>query len=107
MTDQSIPVITLDNASIPAFQTLLFLNLHTNQYQAALDLLEHPPSSLSLDFEKAYCLYRLHREKEALVILQGLTHTGRKEQHLEAQIVSTCKALVIVRNGDISRTAYV
>jgi signal recognition particle subunit SRP72 len=50
-----------------------------------------------LDFERAYCLYRLHREKEALSILEGLGKRGRKEEHLEAQIVSvTCGELLLI-----------
>lgn len=33
-------------------------------------------------------MYRLHREKEALEVLKGLSEKGRKTDHLEAQIVS-------------------
>ncbi|CAD6577284.1 MAG: hypothetical protein TREMPRED_001899 [Tremellales sp. Tagirdzhanova-0007] len=78
--------LALDASSTSAFQTLFFLNLHTDDYQAALDLLANAPSSSPLDFEKSYCLYRLHREKEAAVILMGLVERGRKELHLEAQV---------------------
>jgi hypothetical protein len=85
----TIPVLTLEPTSLPAFQTLLFLHLHTDDYPAAIELLVDPPSTASsLDFERAYCLYRLHREKEALAVLEGLTDRGRKVEHLEAQIVS-------------------
>lgn len=84
-----ISVLTLDPTSVPAFQTLLFLNLHTDDYTSALELLDNPPadSSTSLQFERAYCLYRLHREKGALEVLKGISSRGRKEDHLEAQIV--------------------
>ena len=84
-------VLALDQTSVPALQTLLFLHLHEDEYASALALLDKTPtgSSLSLEFERAYCLYRLHREKEALEVLQTITSQGRKEDHLEAQIVST------------------
>lgn len=82
-------VLALDGSSVPAYQTLLFLHLQTDDYSAALELVSTPPSGTgSLDFEKAYCLYRLHREKEALDIVEKLSERGRKVDHLEAQIVS-------------------
>ncbi|WWD15845.1 hypothetical protein CI109_100269 [Kwoniella shandongensis] len=80
-------ILALDPSSQAAFQTLLFLYLQTDEYSAALALLDAPPSSTSsLDFERAYCLYRLHREKEALAVLEGLKDKDRKVDHLEAQI---------------------
>lgn len=82
-------VLTLDPKSIPAFQTLLFLHLQTDDYTTALDIVSNPPSGAGpLDFERAYCLYRLHREKEALAIVEKLGERGRRVDHLEAQIVS-------------------
>jgi hypothetical protein len=92
------PVLHLDPSSLSTFQTLLFLHLHTDDYPAAIELLFHPPEAASsLEFERAYCLYRLHREKEALVVLEGLSSRGRKEEHLEAQIVSAVAVLVLQR----------
>jgi signal recognition particle subunit SRP72 len=84
-------VLQLDPSSESAFQTLLFLNLQTDDYASALDLVLKTPSrnDNKLEFEKAYCLYRLHREKEALEILGSAGESrGKKEEHLEAQIVS-------------------
>ncbi|WRT67060.1 uncharacterized protein IL334_004026 [Kwoniella shivajii] len=78
-------ILSLDSSSQTAFQTILFLYLQTDDYTSALSLLDKPPTSEgSLDFERAYCLYRLHREKEALNLIEG--KEGRKVQHLEAQI---------------------
>lgn len=37
-------------------------------------------------------MYRLHREKEALEVLKGIGNDGRKEKHLEAQIVCPARA---------------
>jgi len=91
-----IAVLNLDSSSTAAFQTLLFLHLDTDDYAAALALLESPPTSAPLDFEKAYCLYRLHREKESLEVLTKLGSSGRKEQHLEAQIVCSHPAFTTV-----------
>ncbi|CAK9780893.1 hypothetical protein CC85DRAFT_284709 [Cutaneotrichosporon oleaginosum] len=79
-------ILALDPASTSAFQTLLFLHLHTDDYAAALDLVEHPPSPADLRFERAYCLYRLHRERDALAQLQDIETRTRREEHLEAQV---------------------
>jgi signal recognition particle subunit SRP72 len=87
-TRRLTPVLALDAASTSAFQTLLFLHLHTDDYAAALDLVEHPPAPAELQFERAYCLYRLHRERDALQQLQEIKARGRREEHLEAQVVS-------------------
>ncbi|KAE8538054.1 hypothetical protein D1P53_006121 [Cryptococcus gattii VGV] len=80
-------ILAVDASSQTAFQTLLFLHLQTDDYTSALSLLDHPSHEGSLDFERAYCLYRLHREKEALEVLKGLNEKGRKMDHLEAQIL--------------------
>lgn len=80
-------VLSLDPKSTSAFQTLLFLHLHTDDYASALSTLDSSGLASPLVFERAYCLYRLHREKEALDVLQKTGSSGRKEKHLEAQIV--------------------
>ncbi|WVF72273.1 hypothetical protein IAT40_007085 [Kwoniella sp. CBS 6097] len=90
-------ILALDASSQAAFQTLLFLYLQTDDYTSALKLLDSPPTGTAsagatasvaetLGFERAYCLYRLHREKEALSLLEALQERGRKVQHLDAQI---------------------
>ncbi|BEJ16066.1 hypothetical protein CspHIS471_0506710 [Cutaneotrichosporon sp. HIS471] len=79
-------ILALDAASTSAFQTLLFLHLHTDNYAAALDLVENPPSPAQLQFERAYCLYRLHRERDALQQIQEMKARGRREEHLKAQV---------------------
>ncbi|OCF35430.1 signal recognition particle subunit SRP72 [Kwoniella heveanensis BCC8398] len=86
-------ILALDPSSQAAFQTLLFLYLQTDDYTSALALLDTPPtgttsSSGTLAFERAYCLYRLHREKEALRLLEEFapSERDRKVQHLDAQI---------------------
>jgi signal recognition particle subunit SRP72 len=81
-------VLSLDPTSASAFQTLLFLHLHTDEYASALAVLDSSSLASSLEFERSYCLYRLHREKEALKVLQKASTSGRKVKHLEAQIVS-------------------
>lgn len=82
------PVLSLDPKSTSAFQTLLFLHLHTDDYASALSTLDSSDLAKPLVFERAYCLYRLHRERDALDILGQTSADGRKEKHLEAQIVS-------------------
>ncbi|ORX39803.1 hypothetical protein BD324DRAFT_615041 [Kockovaella imperatae] len=81
-------ILSLDPKSQAAFQTLLFLHLQTDDYTSALDLVNATSKAQdesTLQFERAYCLYRLHREKEALSMLEKGSK-GRKELHLEAQI---------------------
>lgn len=73
-------VLKLDPSSTEAFKALLFLLLQTDQYATALDAISTYTSSASpssssstaYQFERAYCLYRLHRSSEALVILSDL-----------------------------------
>lgn len=77
-------VLALDADSKPAFQTLLFLLLHTDDYSAALDLVLSRPAG-ELKFEHAYCLYRLQREREALPLLADLPEEPRVA-HLRAQL---------------------
>ncbi|WVQ71587.1 hypothetical protein IAR50_001127 [Cryptococcus sp. DSM 104548] len=87
-------ILNLDAASETAFQTLLFLYLQIDEYPAALKLIED--SKETHPFERAYCLYRLHREKEALEALEGLEEEGKKVEHLRAQI--------LYRMGDWEKT---
>ncbi|KAJ9126340.1 hypothetical protein QFC24_002073 [Naganishia onofrii] len=80
-----------------ALQTLLFLLLQTDQYDLALDTIESASQSDKLEFEKAYCLYRLHEEEKAKQLVESLRQTeggsvgleqesARRLAHLEAQI---------------------
>jgi signal recognition particle subunit SRP72 len=87
----------------------LFLLLQLDRYSDALNLISARSSSTttttttttqSLEFERAYCLYRLHREDEALNVIYKLKSSseelgldkedgmGRKLTSLEGQIVS-------------------
>lgn len=93
-----IAVLSLDPKSDAAFKTLLFLLLETDAYAPALELVESTIAAQSrgnLEFEKAYCLYRLHKEEESLKIVESVKGTARsgedkaKWEHLEAQIVSS------------------
>ena len=46
--------------------------IHSESFDAALTLLSaHPDLAARLPFEKAYCLYRASRHKEALELLRG------------------------------------
>ena len=89
-----------------AVQTKLFLLLQTDQYAAALALTQASQSKPEPDtdtdaeadardraFERAYALYRLHREEEAIGVLKELKGAGSDDEsergvmHLEAQLV--------------------
>lgn len=100
-------VLSLDPESAPAFQTLLFLHLHTDDYTSALAVLDSSSLASSLDFERSYCLYRLHREKEALEALKRSSGDGRKEKHLEAQIVCLDESSGYEQDADDRNTVWV
>ena len=76
-----------------ALQTKLFLLLQTDQYGAALSLIDSGASESSSGhaFEKAYSLYRLQREAEAAEAIDTLKSRNgddvRGVLHLEAQLV--------------------
>lgn len=88
-----VTVLRLAPADKDALDSKLFLLLQTEQYEAALDLIkEISPESSSHSFEKAYILYRLHKEDEASEIVNAARESedvdSRALLHLEAQIVS-------------------
>jgi signal recognition particle subunit SRP72 len=74
-----------------ASQTKLFLLLQTEQYDAALALIDHDGENPSHPFETAYSLYRLQRESEARDIVKSIKDDGDVDNrgviHLEAQLV--------------------
>ncbi|CAE6388539.1 unnamed protein product [Rhizoctonia solani] len=80
--------LTPDDTDV--IQTKLFLLLQTDQYARALDIVNTLSSgSDSRQLEKAYLLYRLHKEKEAKAIVDQAKGKGASEggfAHLDAQI---------------------
>lgn len=75
-------------------QTKLFLLLQSEQYSAALDLIDSLTDPATRAYEKAYAFYRLHRENEAIELLPRLKALQvsdalykRGVLHLEAQLV--------------------
>lgn len=105
-----LTVLTIQPTSVATYKTLLFLLLQTDRYADALEVFEkYSPSSPTplteknpsagqtgeFDFERAYCLYRLHRPAEALKLIDSGGREGgyeedenRKVGHLKGQIVS-------------------
>lgn len=78
-------------------RTKLFLLLQTDLYNSALELLETSSNAIGpsgnssgYQFDKAYVLYRLHREDEAREILLAIGDdaSNRGVQHLDAQVVN-------------------
>jgi signal recognition particle subunit SRP72 len=87
--------LRLDPNDRDALQTKLFLLLQTDQYDGTLNLIESAPEE-GRDrraFERAYSLYRLHREGEVRQILEARKSDknggieDRGTLHLEAQLV--------------------
>lgn len=84
-----LPVLRLEPTDKDALQTKLFLLLQTEQYDAALSLIQNIEGQPGAAFARAYSLYRLHREEEAEPILQSLANDeDRGALHLQAQLVS-------------------
>ncbi|KAH7334688.1 hypothetical protein B0J17DRAFT_720234 [Rhizoctonia solani] len=84
-------ILRLTPGDIDVVQTKLFLLLQTDQYARALEIVENLSSgSNSKELEKAYLLYRLHKEKEAKAIVDQVNGSGASDggfAHLEAQIL--------------------
>ncbi|KAG5653127.1 hypothetical protein H0H81_002194 [Sphagnurus paluster] len=79
-------ILRLEPADTDANQTKLFLLLQTEQYDAALSLID---SNEGHEFERAYSLYRLQHEAEARDVLAEIKqgeHADRGIVHLEAQL---------------------
>ncbi|KAI8978171.1 hypothetical protein BD414DRAFT_494772 [Trametes punicea] len=84
-------ILRLDPHDPDALQTKLFLLLQTEQYAAALAMIEGQGGEGDEHaFEKAYSLYRLHREDEAASVLDRLKAREQTDDrgvlHLEAQL---------------------
>lgn len=74
-----------------ARQTKLFLLLQTEQYEAALALIDLEGKETHHAYERAYTFYRLQNESEAREILKVIkeekSDNDRAITHLEAQLV--------------------
>ena len=84
-------VLRLDPKDADARQTKLFLLLQTEQYSAALSLIDSDDDHEHHAYEKAYSLYRLSHESEAREVLNSIksnqkTENNRGLVHLEAQL---------------------
>ena len=83
-------VLRLEPGDKDALQTKLFLLLQTEQYTAALTLLEGSSDFL---YERTYALYRTNQENEARNALNDLKRAKGEDDrgtlHLEAQLVRT------------------
>lgn len=92
----NLVVLRIKSNDADALQAKLFLLLQTEQYDAALALIsDNKSEGTSREFEKAYALYRLHREFDASDVLSNVKGTEGPSEfhsrgiiHLEAQLVS-------------------
>ena len=92
--DDCVKVLRLAPADEDALQTKLFLLLQTEQYAAALALVDADDGRA---YEKAYSLYRLQHESDAGDILREVKAKDPEDRgavHLEAQMVSALHSLV-------------
>ena len=86
-------VLRLNPKDADARQTKLFLLLQTEQYSAALSLIDSDDDHACHAYERAYSLYRLSHESEARDVLKSIktnqdTEDSRGLVHLEAQLAS-------------------
>ncbi|CAA7260374.1 unnamed protein product [Cyclocybe aegerita] len=83
-------ILRLEPKDSDARQTKLFLLLQTEQYNAALDLINSNDDKDKHAYERAYCLYRLQREAEARETLEVIKKEKGEDDrgivHLEAQL---------------------
>jgi len=83
-------ILRLEPADVDAQQTKLFLLLQTEQYSAALSLIESHSDPNQHAYERAYSLYRMQRESEARDILEDIKEAKGEDDrgvvHLEAQL---------------------
>jgi len=84
-------ILRLDPKDADARQTKLFLLLQTEQYSAALSLIDSDDDHAHHAYERAYSLYRLSHESEARDVLKSIkadqnTEDSRGLVHLEAQL---------------------
>lgn len=86
---------------VDARQTKLFLLLQTEQYEAALALIDLDEDLSDHAYERAYSLYRMQRESAAQEVLEELKKDQGEDNrgivHLEAQLASllTCSRIRI------------
>ena len=90
-------VLRLDPKDADARQTKVFLLLQTEQYRAALSLIDSDDDHAHHAYERAYLLYRLSRESEARDVLKSIKGDQNAEDsrglvHLEAQLA--CRSLL-------------
>ncbi|KDR69905.1 hypothetical protein GALMADRAFT_77126 [Galerina marginata CBS 339.88] len=80
-------ILRLEPKDEDALQTKLFLLLQTEQYNAALTLIDSDDDHA---YERAYSLYRLQRESDARDVLEALRKQSDEDDrgivHLEAQL---------------------
>ncbi|KDQ20132.1 hypothetical protein BOTBODRAFT_51471 [Botryobasidium botryosum FD-172 SS1] len=85
-------ILRLSPVDEDALRTKLVLLLQLDQYGTALTLIDSlaasssDPKAHSFGFERAYVLYRLHRESEADAALKELDTEEKGVMHLEAQL---------------------
>ena len=89
----------MDPKDADARQTKLFLLLQTEQYSAALSLIDSDDDLAHHAYERAYSLYRLSHESEARDVLKSIkadqnTENSRGLVHLEAQLA--CRSLRVL-----------
>jgi len=74
------------SAEKEAWQVKVVAQVQSELFTDALTTISKSPVESLLQFERAYCLYRLNREEEALQVLEASSCTSLREKELKAQI---------------------
>jgi len=79
-------IINEERSEEEAWQCKVVAQVQSEQFAEALQTITKSPIEKQQQFERAYCLYRLQREQEALTVLQASPGHDLRHRELTAQI---------------------
>jgi len=80
-------ILNLDTGDSTAFHCKIVALMQAGKFTEVIKQLENSKFNLDLDFETAYCHYRLNDPAKALAILNGLPNPQVKHLDLKAQVL--------------------
>lgn len=80
-------ILNLDSQDVTAFQCKVVAMIQAGKFADCLKQIEGSKHGLELQFETAYCYYRLNDIVKSLSILEDVTNPGIKHQELKAQVL--------------------
>jgi len=80
-------ILNLDSMDATAFHCKVVAMIQAGKFTDCLKQMDNSKHGLELQFESAYCHYRLNDPATALSILESVTNPGVKHQELRAQVL--------------------